>query len=130
MLRFASLVLAAALSACATAPPGAAPIASASHRPAAASRAASDPATALLRAGTASAMTIADARALFGAPDVERRDGAGALLVWTLPTCALTLGFANDRLQTVTPGPRRTGDPAPSLQTCTTEARARAGASS
>lgn len=84
-----------------------------------------DPTTALLRAGTADAITTTQARAMFGPPDIERRDGAGALLVWTLPSCALTLGFANDRLRTVEPGPRRTGDAAPSLQTCITEARGR-----
>ena len=66
---------------------------------------------------------------MFGPPDVERRDGAGALLVWTLPSCALTLGFANDRLRTVEPGPRRTGEMAPTLQACVTEARARAATS-
>ncbi|MDX2235268.1 MAG: hypothetical protein NW200_12290 [Hyphomonadaceae bacterium] len=88
-----------------------------------------DPAAALLRPGAADATTIAEARAMFGPPDVDRRDGVGALQVWTLPTCALTLGFANDRLRTVEPGPRRTGAPAPSLQTCIAEARARAAAS-
>lgn len=88
-----------------------------------------DPATALLRAGTADAITSAEARALFGPPDVERRDGAGALMVWTLPTCALTLGFANDRLRSVEPGARRTGAAAPTLQACIAEARTRGAAS-
>lgn len=82
-------------------------------------------ASALARAGTPDAITTAEARTLFGAPDVERRDGVGALLVWTTPGCALTLGFANDRLRTVEPGPRRTGDPAPNVQQCLTELRAR-----
>jgi hypothetical protein len=88
-----------------------------------------DATTALLRAGTADAITIAQARALFGAPDVDRRDGVGALQVWTLPSCALTLGFANDRLRTVEPGPRRSGEPPPSLQTCIAEARSRGATS-
>jgi len=124
MFRTPALALSALLAACATAP-GPAPV-SAVHRPAtAAPRAQPDPTTALLRAGTADAIGIAEARALFGPPDVERRDGAGALLVWTLPSCALTLGFVGERLQSVTPGPRRTGDPAPSLQACVAEARAR-----
>lgn len=124
MLRLSCLLLAATLGACATAA-GPAPV-NASQRPVAATvRARPDPSTALLRAGTADAIGVAEAKAMFGPPDVERRDGAGALLVWTLPTCALTLGFANERLQTVTPGPRRTGDPAPSLQACVAEARAR-----
>lgn len=126
MLRLSSLLLAAALSACATAP-GPAPVSTAPRPVASAAhtRARPDPSSVLLRAGTADAIGIAEAKAMFGAPDVERRDGAGALLVWTLPSCALTLGFANERLQTVTPGPRRTGDPAPSLQACAAEARAR-----
>ena len=84
-----------------------------------------DATNALLRAGTADAITAAEARALFGPPDVDRRDGIGALQVWTLPSCALTLGFANDRLRTVEPGPRRTGDATPSLQACIAEARTR-----
>lgn len=88
-----------------------------------------DPTTALLRAGTADAITTAEARSLFGPPDVDRRDGAGALLVWTFPTCALTLGFANDRLRTVEPGPRRTGEAAPTLQACIAEARTRGATS-
>ena len=88
-----------------------------------------DAASALARAGTADAITTAQARTMFGAPEVERRDGVGALLVWTTPGCALTLGFANDRLRTVEPGPRRTGDAAPTVQQCLAELRARTPAS-
>lgn len=84
-----------------------------------------DAAHALSRAGQSDAITTAQARSLFGAPDVERRDGVGALMVWTTPGCALALGFANDRLATVEPGPRRTGDAAPSLAECLAELRAR-----
>lgn len=128
------LALLLALSACASSSGGAgvgvAPVSTGRHGPGPASRGRpTDPATALLRAGTGDAITTAEARAMFGAPDVDRRDGVGALLVWTLPTCALTLGFAHDRLQSVTPGPRRTGEAAPSLQTCLAEAHARAAAS-
>ena len=124
MLRFMAPILALALAACASAA-GPAPV-SASHRPQAAQRVRADPTAALLRAGAADAINIAEARSMFGAPDVERRDGAGVLMVWTLPSCALTLGFVGERLQSVTPGPRRTDDPAPALQTCIAEARARA----
>lgn len=85
-----------------------------------------DAASALARAGAADAITTTQARALFGAPDVDRRDGIGALLVWSTPGCALALGFVNDRLATVEPGPRRTGDRAPSVAECLAELRARA----
>lgn len=118
------------LSACAASSP--APVsAGVSARPA--PRAAAGPrleaANALARAGAADAITTAQARALFGAPDVDRRDGIGALMVWTTPGCALALGFANDRLVTVGPGPRRTGDRAPSVAECLAELRARGAAS-
>ncbi|MDZ4776235.1 MAG: hypothetical protein SGJ23_05555 [Alphaproteobacteria bacterium] len=86
-------------------------------------------ANALARAGAADAITTAQARTLFGAPDVERRDGIGALMIWTTPGCALALGFANDRLATVEPGPRRTGDRAPGIAECLAELRARAATS-
>jgi hypothetical protein len=84
-----------------------------------------DAVQALARAGAADAITTAQARMLFGPPDVDRRDGIGALMVWTTPGCALALGFANDRLATVEPGPRRTGDRAPSVAECLAELRAR-----
>lgn len=88
-----------------------------------------DAETALSRAGAPNAISTAQARALLGAPDVERRDGVGALMVWTTRGCALALGFANDRLATVEPGPRRTGEPAPSLAQCLGELRDRAATS-
>lgn len=119
----ASLLL---LAACATSSP--APISSGGGRPperiAPAPRL--DAAQALARAGAADAITTAQARALLGAPDVDRRDGVGALMVWTLPGCALALGFAHDRLATVEPGPRRTGDRTPTVTECLAELRARA----
>jgi hypothetical protein len=87
-----------------------------------------DVANALAGAGAANAITTAQARTMLGAPDVERRDGAGALMVWTTPGCALTLGFAGDRLKVVEPGPRRTGDRAPSIAECLAELRARPAA--
>ena len=126
--RFLCVAAALIVAACASISPGPAPVSAATGRaraPAQAAHVRSDPTTALLRAGTADAITTAEARALFGPPDVDRRDGAGALLVWRFPHCALTLGFANDRLHTVEPGPRRTGEAAPTLQTCIGEARSR-----
>ena len=128
--RLLVVAAAIALSACASTGPSA-PVANGVRvRPTVASaRAHGDPANALLRAGATDAITTAEARAMFGPPDVDRRDGAGALLVWTLRNCALTLGFANDRLRTVEPGPRRTGDMAPTLQACLAEARSRGATS-
>jgi hypothetical protein len=80
---------------------------------------------ALAAPGTPGAATLAEVVRLLGAPDVERRDGAGALLTWRLDSCALVLGFAADRLSSVSPGPRRIGEAAPALETCIAEAQAR-----
>ena len=127
MRKAISSALVLLLAACASSGPapvsgGAPPARARSHTP----PAHLDAASALARAGASDAITTAQAKALFGAPEVERRDGVGALLVWTTPGCALTLGFANDRLRTVEPGPRRTGDAAPTVQQCLAELRARA----
>lgn len=121
-------VLAAALAACASTAP--APIATgAAHRSRpAASAVRLDAANALSRAGAPDAISTAQARAIFGAPDVERRDGVGALMIWTTEGCALTLGFAHDRLSTVEAGPRRTGERAPGLPECLAQLRARPAA--
>jgi hypothetical protein len=120
-------ILALVLAACASSGP--APISSGTAGPRVHSRSALsarlDVVNALASAGAANAITTAQARTLFGAPDVERRDGIGAMMVWTMPGCALTLGFANDRLKVVEPGPRRTGDRAPSVSECLAELRAR-----
>lgn len=126
MRKAIASILVLALAACASSGPapvsgGGSPARTRTHAP----PAHLDAASALARAGTSDAITSAQAKTLFGAPDVERRDGVGALLVWTTPGCALTLGFANDRLRTVEPGPRRTGDAAPNVQQCLTELRAR-----
>lgn len=124
--------MAAALLLAACASSGPAPISTGgAHRPPprATSAPRFDAAHALTRAGQSDAITTAQAKTLFGAPDVERRDGVGALMVWTTPGCALALGFANDRLATVEPGPRRTGDPAPSVAECLAELRARTATS-
>ena len=124
--------MAAALLLAACASSGPAPVSTgAAHRPPPRPTSAPrlDAAHALSRAGQSDAITTAQARTLFGAPDVDRRDGVGALMVWTTPGCALALGFANDRLATVEPGPRRTGDPAPSVAECLAELRARTATS-
>ena len=80
---------------------------------------------ALSRPGGADAITTRQAALMLGPPDVDRRDGAGALLTWRLPTCALVLGFANDRLISTAPAARQTGAPGPSLAQCVNEAQAR-----
>lgn len=56
-----------------------------------------DPIAALRRAGAADAMTPEGARTLFGRAQVERMDGAGAMLTYRTPNCALVLVFAADR---------------------------------
>ncbi len=67
---------------------------------------------------------------MFGAPDITRREGAGAALTYRLESCALLLLFAADehnqmRLTEVHPSARRSGEPAPSLETCAAEVAAR-----
>lgn len=120
-------ILALLLAACASS--GSAPISTGAASPRGHGRPAPsarlDVANALASAGAPNAITTAQARALFGAPDVERRDGIGAMMVWTTPGCAFTLGFANDRLKLVEPGARRTGDHAPSVAECLAELRTR-----
>jgi hypothetical protein len=81
----------------------------------------------LQRAGQPNAPDSAGVRALIGAPDIVRQDGRGALMTWRLPSCALVLGFADNRLQTVDVSAPKAGAPAPALSTCVNEARARQG---
>jgi hypothetical protein len=90
-----------------------------------------DPVAALRRAGAGDAMTPEGARTLFGRADVERVDGAGAMLTYRLQTCALALVFAAPpggdlRLGAVEAAARDPRGPTPSLAQCVTEARARA----
>lgn len=73
--------------------------------------------------------------AALGAPDVDRREGAGAMLAWRLPECALALGFAADgqgrlRLSVVQADAPRPGAPVPSVGQCVAQARARGGSGS
>jgi hypothetical protein len=68
--------------------------------------------------------------AALGRPDVDRREGAGAMLAWRLPDCALALGFAADvrgslRLSLVQADAPRPGSPMPSISQCVASARAR-----
>jgi hypothetical protein len=71
---------------------------------------------------------------LFGTGDVERADGAGAMLTYRMPTCALVLVFAADgggdlRLGAVEAAARDQRAPKPSLEQCVSEALARRVAS-
>jgi hypothetical protein len=93
-----------------------------------------NPANALRRAGATDAMTPEGAHTLFGTGDVERVDGAGAMLTYRMPTCALALVFAADgagdlRLGAVEAAARDQRSPRPSLEQCVTEALARRVAS-
>lgn len=115
------------LSACATTPPGATPIAASQ---ATTSSAAPSRALQLLRAaGGAEAPTQEEVERTLGAPDIARRDGAGAALTYRLESCALLLLFSADhqqamRLAAAHPSARQ-GQQAPSLEQCAAEASAR-----
>lgn len=84
----------------------------------------------LSAAGRNDAPTQAEIERVFGAPDIVRRDGAGAALTYRMDHCALLLVFAADarnamRLAEAHPGPRRGGEATPSLEQCAAEASAR-----
>ena len=84
----------------------------------------------LRAAGGAQAPSQADVERTIGAPDVTRRDGAGAALTYRLNTCALLLVFTADtrntmRLAEAHPSARRAGDATPSIDQCAAEAAAR-----
>ena len=84
----------------------------------------------LARAGAADAVTFEQAERLFGPPDVRRQEGAGGLLSYRLPGCALALGFAADRagalrLSVVEISPPTPRDPQPSAAQCAAAAEAR-----
>jgi hypothetical protein len=98
--------------------------------PAISERDRSDPVGALRRVGAADAITPEGARALFGAPDVERRDGAGAILTWRTRTCAFALAFAAGpggqmRLGAADIVAKDQRAPTPPLDLCVREAMAR-----
>lgn len=131
MRILASIAAAALLAACATPPPSTpAPVVSGAAPAPQDDSAARALAGLLSRAGATDAPTQEAVERALGAADVTRRDGAGAALTYRLESCALMLLFTADqrnamRLAQSYPGPRRTGDPAPSLQQCAQEALAR-----
>jgi len=118
----------AALSACATAAPSAtAPTASA---PAVAPSSSSRAAQLLAAAGRADAPNRTELERALGAPDIERREGAGLALTYRLESCALLLLLTADarnemRLAQAHASARRAGEPAPSLEQCAAEASRR-----
>jgi hypothetical protein len=117
--------LALVLTSCETAPTPVAPPAPAAPAP----TAATDDPLAALGPGV---LTPDDAAKLFGPADVDRRDGAGAMLAYRLEGCALLLLFAQDesgalRLSEARSGERRVGVAPLPLRECVAAARARAG---
>ena len=86
-----------------------------------------DPVADLSRFAQADSLTPLQASALLGPPDIDRRDGIGALLTWRLQSCALVLGFANDRLVSTDIAARQQGAATPTAAQCITEAQARRG---
>lgn len=81
-------------------------------------------------AGRANAANQNEVERVLGAPDISRREGAGAAWTYRLENCALLLLFAADtrnemRLTEVHPSARRSGAAAPSLEQCAAEASAR-----
>lgn len=115
------------LAACATTP-ASAPAPTRSDAPAA--TASSSRATQLFAtAGRADAASQREVERVLGAPDIARREGAGAAWTYRLENCALLLLFSADtrnemRLSEVHPSARRSGAAAPSLEQCATEASA------
>lgn len=118
-----------ALSACATATPTAP--AATETAPAAATPAASSRAAQLLAsAGRADAPSRPELERALGAPDIERREGAGVALTYRLESCALLLLLTADgrnemRLAEAHASARQAGAAAPSLEQCAAEAAAR-----
>jgi hypothetical protein len=115
------------LGACATAaPPAQTP---ATPAPAA-SPAQSRGAQLLASAGGAHAASRAELERALGAPDIERREGAGLALTYRLQTCALLLLLTADqrnemRLAEAHASARHPGEAAPTLDQCAAEAAGR-----
>ena len=102
----------------------------------AATAAPSTPGALLAQAGRPDAPTLAALTRTFGRPDLERREGAGAILTYRLDSCALVLVFAADarnefRLSEASAQPAAPEMQAPQLEDCAAaaEARGQAGAS-
>lgn len=88
----------------------------------------------LARAGAPDAPTPDMVISALGAPTVDRREGAGAMLSWRLPSCALALGFSADRggvlrLSFVQADAPKPDAPIPLRATCVAEAQARGAGS-
>jgi hypothetical protein len=103
----------------ATAPESSAPAPAVSHA-----------AQVLASAGRANAANRADLERALGAPDIERREGAGVALTYRLETCALLLLLTADgrnemRLAEAHPSARRPGEATPSVEQCVAEASQR-----
>lgn len=112
------------LAACAATAPSAPTIGPSA--PAEAPRYASLAAQLLASAGRADAPSRAELDHAFGAPDIERRDGAGVALTYRLESCALLLLLTADarnemRLAEAHASARRAGEPTPSLEQCAAE---------
>jgi len=94
----------------------------------------SDPVGAIRRSGAADAMTVEGARILFGKADVERQEGAGAIMTYRTTDCAMTLVFAADnagdlRLSAAQAVARDQRAAIPPLDKCVRQAIGRRGAS-
>ena len=84
----------------------------------------------LASAGRADAPSRAELDRVLGAPDIERREGAGVALTYRLESCALLLLMTADarnemRLAQAHASARRAGEAAPSLDQCAAEASRR-----
>lgn len=127
-MRFIALLTALAfLGACATATPGGpASVRSEALAPNSPSLAAQ----LFASAGRSDAPGQRDVERALGAPDISRREGAGAAWTYRLESCALLLLFSADarnemRLAEVNASARRPGEAAPSVEQCAAEATAR-----
>jgi hypothetical protein len=114
------------LGACAATTPASTSAPAAVVAPAAPSRAAQ----LLASAGRADAASRAELDRALGAPDIERREGAGVALTYRLESCALLLLLSADarnemRLAEAHASARRAGEAAPSLEQCAAEASQR-----
>ncbi|MBC7770667.1 MAG: hypothetical protein H7124_17935 [Phycisphaerales bacterium] len=126
-MRFLIISAALLLGACATPSPSAP---SAPARTEAASPSTSRAAQLFAAAGRADAPSQAEVERALGAPDIMRREGAGAAWTYRLENCALLLLFSADprnemRLAEVHSSARSPGGAAPSLEQCAAEAAAR-----
>jgi hypothetical protein len=76
--------------------------------------------------GTLLHATPAEVRARFGDPDVSRSEGKGAFWTYRMPHCALFLFFKDGakglRVSGASTGPRKRGEPAPTVQACLAQA--------